>query len=110
MFLQPGSAPEAGWVEAVEAVVRAEDPGGVAAAAVFRRRPGGRSTFAEALLLLAASLGAPPKPTQGLLIAKPLYQSLGGHKADAADAETDFLRRLGRRRIVVLTCGMAPPR
>ena len=58
------------------------------------------------LALIGAALGARPKPSQGLLIAKPLYQSVGGYGANAADAETDLLRRLGRRRIATLDCSM----
>jgi hypothetical protein len=110
MFLQPGCIPDTTWVDEVEAFVRANAPGSDSPAAVFRRRPGGRSTLAEALALLASAFGAAPKPSQGLVIAKSLYQSIGGHNADAADTESDLLRRLGRRRTMVLTCGMAPPR
>jgi hypothetical protein len=36
------------------------------------------------------------------MIPKRLYDELGGHRAAAADPETDLLRRLGRRRIVLL--------
>ena len=76
-------------------------------AAVFRARGGrGRSQLAEAFALIGAALGARPKPSQGLLIAKSLYQSLGGHGADAADPEADLLRRLGRRRIATLDVAM----
>ena len=74
---------------------------------MFRARAGrGRSPLSEALALIRGALGARPKPSQGLLIAKPLYQKLGGHSAKAADPETDLLRRLGRRRITTLDVAM----
>ena len=47
-------------------------------------------------------LGAPPRPEQGLLIAKHLYDTVGGHSERAGDPEHDLLRRIGRRRIVKL--------
>jgi hypothetical protein len=51
---------------------------------------------------LASALGARPRPEQGLLIAKEFYAALGGHSETAADAETDLIARIGRRRIVRL--------
>jgi len=57
--------------------------------------------MAEALALLRLALRGRPHPAQGLLIAKTLYDSVGGHH-DRADAESDLLRRLGRRRIATL--------
>jgi hypothetical protein len=108
-FVQPGSIPGATWIEELGRFIResefASDTQGHAA--VFRARPGhGRSQLSEALALIGAALGARPKPAQGLLIAKSLYQSVGGHSATAADPETDLLRRLGRGRIATLDCGM----
>jgi hypothetical protein len=41
------------------------------------------------------------------VISKKLYERLGGHNAEGADPEADFLRRLGRRRIVTLRSGVA---
>ena len=108
-FVQPGSIPGTTWIEELGHFIResefASDTQGHAA--VFRARPGhGRSQLAEALALIGSALGARPKPSQGLLIAKSLYQSMGGHSAKAADPEADLLRRLGRRRIATLDCGM----
>jgi hypothetical protein len=37
-----------------------------------------------------------------LLISKKLYERFGGHLGEDADPEGKFLRRLGRRRIVML--------
>jgi hypothetical protein len=107
-FVQPGSIPGTGWIEELHRFIReSELIGGEAQAAVFRARPARRgSQLAEAFALLRGALGGRPIPAQGLLIAKPLYQSLGGHRADAVDPETDLLRRLGRQRITALDCGM----
>ena len=43
-----------------------------------------------------------PLPQQGLLIAKRLYDELGGHDEHSAQPERDLYRRLGRKRIVLL--------
>ena len=61
-----------------------------------------QSGLRDALSLLASALGARPRPEQGLLIAKEFYVALGGHSETATDAETDLIRRIGRRRIVRL--------
>jgi glycosyltransferase involved in cell wall biosynthesis len=107
LFLRPGVVPEVTWVEEAGSFVRDSQ---LAArndlvAAVFRPRAargGRRAALREALTLAAAALGAPARPAQGLLIAKLHYDVLGGHRADTADPETDLLRRIGRRRIVML--------
>ena len=106
-FVQPGSIPGMSWIDELHRFMRecglTDDPH----AAVFRPRGGrGRSQLAEALALIGAALGAKPKPSQGLLIPKALYQSLGGHGAKAADPEADLLRRLGGRRITTLDVAM----
>jgi predicted metal-dependent phosphoesterase TrpH len=46
-----------------------------------------------------------PRPGQGLLISRRLYDKLGGHRADQVEAERDLIRRLGRRRLVMLGSG-----
>jgi glycosyltransferase involved in cell wall biosynthesis len=110
MFLRPGTVPEPGWVEAVERFIG----GGTETerAAVFRRRvddfaePG----LAAALMALRNALfGGAPSPDQGLLIARRLYDRLGGHTA-GDDAEAALLKRLGRRRTALLAAGASPPR
>jgi hypothetical protein len=50
------------------------------------------------------TFGGRPRPEQGLLIARRFYDALGGH-SDGDHAETALLRRLGRRRIGVLSAG-----
>lgn len=106
LFLQPGTILDASWSGAARRFLQqaaAHSP----RAAAFRRGTPPRPALREAFALLAAALGATPapRPEQGLLIAKPFYQQLGGHRERAADAEADLLRRIGRRRIVVLSAG-----
>jgi glycosyltransferase involved in cell wall biosynthesis len=105
LFLRPGLVPDATWVEDAGRFVHDTDLAERHDAAVFRPGAAGgsrRTALVEALALAAAALGARARPAQGLLIAKLHYEALGGHHADAADPETDLLRRLGRRRIVML--------
>lgn len=97
LFLRPGTILDAPWTgdarRFVELTARPDS------AAVFRRGAPMQSGLRDALSLLATALGARPRPEQGLLIAKEFYAALGGHSETAADAETDLIRRIGRRRI-----------
>jgi glycosyltransferase involved in cell wall biosynthesis len=112
MFLRAGVAPEPGWIAAAERFIAATDMSEEAArAAVFR--PQGiadllRPQLAELVTLLRVAFGGGAKPEQGLLIAQRLYQSLGGHPAEA-EAEAALLRKLGRRRIAMLAAAVARP-
>ena len=101
MFLQPGIAPDPTWIpETMRFVEGAElsgEPEGQVAVlgpGAARPRPG--------IAALRARLSRRPRPEQGLILAKRLYDSLGGHRDGVADCEGDLLRRIGRRRIVVL--------
>ena len=110
MFLKPGTVPDATWVDDANRFVQDTERSTRAHAAVFRSTPtahGPRPILADAMALVAAALGARPRPQQGLLISKQLYERLGGHNGDGADPEADFLRRLGGRRIVTLRSGVA---
>jgi hypothetical protein len=101
LFLRPGTVLEPGWLG--ETTSFTERRGAAERAAVFRLGTDGfRPAFVEAIVLLKAALGARPRPEQGLLIAKQLYERIGGHSADAADPEQALLHRIGRRRIVRL--------
>jgi glycosyltransferase involved in cell wall biosynthesis len=109
MFLRAGCVPEAGWVSAVERFIEASDRPDNARAAVFRPpgiadllRPG----VAELFELLRVALGGGPKPEQGLLIARRQYDSIGGHP-DGDDAESAILRRVGRRRLTMLSASVS---
>lgn len=103
LFLRPGTVLDSTWIGDVQRF--AERRANENSAAVFRRSAPVRAAWRNALALLAAALGRRPRPEQGLLIAKPLYGTLGGHSKIAADPETDLIRRIGRRRIVVLPAG-----
>jgi hypothetical protein len=60
----------------------------------------------EAFSLMRAALGARPRPDQGLVIAKEHYERIGGHRDDAPDPETDLMRRLGRRIVMLRSAAM----
>ena len=111
MFLRPGAVLDATWTAELARFV--EDAGtdgqtGDDQAALFRRSPGvtrRRAVVIELVQVLTAVLGA-PSPDQGLVIARALYQRIGGHR-DAPDPEAALLRRLGRRRIARLRTGIS---
>ena len=113
MFLRAGTVPEPGWVTAADQfIAKADLHEGSAMAAVFRPpavadllRPG----LGEVIALLRVTLGGGAKPEQGLVIARRFYDALGGHPA-GADAEAALLRRVGRRRIAMLSSGAAHTR
>lgn len=100
LFVRPGIVLDAGWVG--EARRFAERTRAAHRAAVFRRDAPTQATPHELWTLLAGAFGALPRRDQGLLIARPFYDALGGHSADAADPEDDLIRRIGRRRLVTL--------
>ncbi len=100
--------PEPGWVAATERFIEAANRlGGAPRAGVFQP-PGAADLLhprlSELGALLRVMLGGGAKPEQGLLIARAVYDALGGHP-DGPDPETAVLRRLGRRRIAMLGCG-----
>jgi glycosyltransferase involved in cell wall biosynthesis len=111
MFLRPGSVPDVTWVDETSRFVRDVELGVRAKAktAVFRRASAasGQPMILEAFALLAAAMGARPRSDQGLLISKELYDTLGGHRRDSKDPETELLRRIGRRRIALLRSSVA---
>jgi hypothetical protein len=107
LFLRPGAVPEATWIDEARRFVSDADRTG-APAAVFRATAAPTRidmALADALVQIV-TLGR-PRPQQGLLIVKKLYESLGGHAADGTDPEAEFLRRLKRRRIATLHSGLA---
>ena len=113
MFLRAGSVLEPGWVGAVERFIEnASRLDGAARAAVFRP-PGVADLLhpglAEVLALLRVAFGGGPKPDQGLLIARRLYDAVGGHPPSEG-ADGALLRLIGRRRIAMLASGAASAR
>jgi len=110
LFLRAGTVPQPGWIEASDRFIQATEAlEGAARAAVFRP-PGAanllRPGLAEIASLLRVAFGGGPRPDQGLLIAKRFYEKIGGHP-QGADAEAALLRRLGRRRLAMLTTAVA---
>jgi hypothetical protein len=104
LFLRPGIVLEASWVdEARRFIEDAELRNDARTYAVFRAGPL-RPSVLEALALLRTALGAKPTPSQGLLIARSLYDALGGH-SEGEEPERELFRRLGRRRLVRLRTG-----
>lgn len=114
LFLTPGCVPDGNWIGEIRGFIETSELAGRAdkIAAVFRRAPmpGTASpALMEAMWLALGALGAQPHPEQGLLITKGLYDRLGGHGA-TEEAESEMLRRLGRRRIATLRSAAAAPR
>ena len=108
MFLRAGSVLDPSWVGAVDRFIATADRDDSSPRAAVFRPPGVadllRPGLAEVLALLRVALGGGPKPDQGLLIARHLYDAVGGHPASVS-AEAGLLRLLGRRRIAMLPAG-----
>lgn len=98
MFLDPGVVPDVTWIDDTAGFLAKAD---VEKAAVFAPLPGMTSTLRRAL-------GVLPRPEQGLMIAKSLYTSAGGHRPNVSDPRADLLRRIGRRRLVRLRTVAVP--
>ena len=113
MFLRAGAVPQPGWIEAADHFIQTtgllEDAG---RAAIFRLPGGPPTPCARGLRSFwqscALRLRRGPRPEQGLLIARRLYDAIGGHSA-GDDAEAAILRRLGRQRLVVLPAAITIP-
>jgi len=104
--------PQPGWIDAAQHFMQtAELVDGAGRAAVFRLpgpinevRPG----LGELLAVVRALIVRAPRPDQGLLITRRLYDTIGGHPA-GDDAETAILRRLGRQRLAFLSAQITIP-
>ncbi len=111
LFLKPGSVLDEGWQREVMHFMETTERAGQPRAAVFRFAIDDfgfgarmRETFASLNHLLLGT----PRPEQGLLIPKRLYDEMGGHE-NVNDTQRRFLWRLGRRRTVVLRTRVAVP-
>ena len=105
LFLTPGVVLDVTWIDETRRFTENGEMLGLATrqAAVFRAGAGpSPSLLAEALGLLRRAVSTRPQPQQGLLIAKELYDELGGHDEAAREPERDLYRRLGRGRIHLL--------
>jgi|SRR6516164_1567821 len=101
LFLQPGIVLDTPWIGEMRSFV--ERPARDFHAAVFRRALPAQSALREAVALFVGAIATRPRPEQGLVIAADFYHRTGGHFEQAADPESDLLRRIGRRRIARLS-------
>jgi rSAM/selenodomain-associated transferase 2 len=102
-FLHADCRPLAGWEAAVERFLGA--PGAAGQAGYFSlvlddARPAAR--LLERLVAWRCRLLALPYGDQGLLIARPLYDALGGFAALPLMEDVALARRLGRKRLAPL--------
>jgi glycosyltransferase involved in cell wall biosynthesis len=112
LFLRPGTVPEPGWVTAVVQFIAAGADEDRERAAVFRSTSAAdpmRPALSDFFALLRAAIAGAARPEQGLLIARRLYDSAGGHP-EHETAEAALLTRLGRRRLATLPVSARPPR
>jgi glycosyltransferase involved in cell wall biosynthesis len=108
MFLSPRSVLEPEWQDAALAFIDSAlvDGAGRSRAATFRLKrveSGLGARAAEWAASLRSLLLAEPRPEQGLVIARAFYLALGGHRALANMAIVDLARRVGHRRLKLLT-------
>jgi glycosyltransferase involved in cell wall biosynthesis len=109
LFLAPGTVPNITWVDETRRFIEEAELRGFAASRAAAFRPDlapFESPLVEAWALLRTALGARPRASQGLLVAKAFYDALGGHR-EVKTPERDLLRRIGRRHIVLMKCGAA---
>lgn len=114
LFLEPGSVLDEGWRNEVRSFIDAAERRGEtsARAAVFAfglDAFGAKARATERMVGIGGALTGLPRPEQGLLIHKALYEKVGGFRPLRAMAEADLIRRIGRGRIVRLrTRALAP--
>ncbi len=104
LFLHADTVLAPGWARAAAAF--AAEPANAGRAAYFRFSlddPSPQARRLERLVAWRCRALALPYGDQGLLIARRLYDSVGGYRPDLPLMEdVDLVRRLGRRRLVAL--------
>lgn len=100
MFIGPGLVLDPPWVDAVGAFLSAPSPDGQDRAAIFRIQESEASLLRAAVMRIGTALGR-GGAEQAVIVSRHMYDDLGGHR-DQSHAESDLLRRIGRRRIVTL--------
>jgi succinate dehydrogenase/fumarate reductase flavoprotein subunit len=86
--------PGANWIE--ESIAFVQQTANQPRAAVFAADTRGFIAWLD-------SVFSPlPRPDQGLILRRSLYDELGGHRMNASDPEAELLRRIGRRRLTTL--------
>ncbi len=101
LFLHADTALEAGWEEEARRFIGQ----GPSRAAAFRFRladKGALPRALEAVVALRCRLLLLPYGDQGLLISRALYDAVGGFAAIPLMEDVEFVRRLGRKRMVLL--------
>ena len=101
LFLHADCRLEPGWERAVDAFLRA--PAAEARAGYFDLAlddPAPAARRLERLVTWRSRFLALPYGDQGLLIARPLYDAVGGFAPLPLMEDVDLVRRLGRRRLV----------
>ena len=102
MFLHAGTVPDATWIDEVGQFMQNVELHGQPRAAIFRyARSPYAATGPGARLADLTRLVSGPSPKQGLVIARSHYEKLGGHDANARDAEARLLRKLRRDRLTL---------
>jgi rSAM/selenodomain-associated transferase 2 len=99
-FLHADCRPAVGWQPAVVAFIGADGAAGRAgyfSLALDDDAPAARRL--ERLVAWRCRRFALPYGDQGLLIARPLYEAVGGFRAMPLMEDVDLVRRLGRRRL-----------
>jgi rSAM/selenodomain-associated transferase 2 len=103
LFLHGDTCLGPGWAERAERfMVR---PDGLEKAAAFRLKlddPAPQARRIERLANWRARRLGLPYGDQGLLLSRRLYEAVGGYRPLPLMEDVDFVRRLGRRRLVVL--------
>lgn len=101
LFLHADTRLEAGW-ETEAAAFMAANPGKAAAFRFTLDDRGLTPRLIEAGVRLRCALLRLPYGDQGLLIAAPLYRSLGGYRPIPLMEDVDLVGRIGRRRLRLL--------
>lgn len=109
LFIAPGAVIEPGWIDEAAQFIETVQQSGAARAATFLRVHDAHATsLTDRLRTVAAILGG-RGAAEGLLIAKPFYDALGGHRSDAAHPERDLISRIGRRQCATLRARLTLP-
>ena len=103
LFMRAGLVPEPGWMAAAENFMQTASFGANGPrAAVFRTATDQASPgLKELIAVLRGMVGGGDRSGHGLLIARALYETIGGHPA-GTDAEAAVLRKIGRRGVALL--------
>jgi rSAM/selenodomain-associated transferase 2 len=106
LFLHADTALEPGWEREASQFMRMVDAGTLAeAAAAFRFALddlGWKPRLWESGVALRCAALKLPYGDQGLLIPRRIYQDIGGYRSLPLMEDVEFVRRLGRRRVVML--------